>query len=77
MDRGLLAAREELTVLRDRVGRRPFDTIYKTLRRRCALVLESAPITETDWRTHHGQGVWASALAAARDCQGRIFDLII
>ncbi|NQU74687.1 MAG: heparinase II/III family protein [Planctomycetes bacterium] len=77
MNRGLLATRRELTELRNRVDRRPFDAIYETLRKRCALVLESKPITETDWRGRHLQGMWGPALTAARDCQGRIFDLII
>lgn len=77
MLRGLLASRQELTQLRDRVGRHPFDVIYETLRKRCAMVLESRPISETEWRAQHAQGRWAAALHAAQTCQGRIFDLII
>ena len=77
MNRGLLATRQELADLCGRIGRRPFDMIYKRLRRRCALVLESKPIGEADWRAQHLQGLWGAALTAARDCQGRIFDLII
>ncbi len=77
MNRGLLATREELSQLRERTGHSPFDSIYEALCRRCALVLAAKPITETDWRTHHAQGTWGSALSAARSCQGRIFDLII
>lgn len=77
MERGLLATRQVLTEARNRIGRHPYDSIYRTLRDRCSTILESKPITETDWRQHYGQGLWEAALAAARDCQGRIFDLII
>ncbi len=77
MNRGLLATRQDLAGLQNRVGRRPFDTIYENLRKRCALVLKSNPITETEWRSRHAQGVWSAAVTAARACQGRIFDLII
>ena len=77
MRRGLLATRQELTQLRDRVGRGPFSAIYERLRKRCAMILESRPVNETEWRQHHAQGQWSPALTAARTCQGRIFDLII
>lgn len=77
MNRGLLATREQLTDLRNRIRKHPFDAIYEVLRKRCALVLESHPVTERDWRAHHAQGMWGAALTAARTCQGRIYDLII
>jgi len=75
--RGLLASREDLRNLRSRIGRRPYDTIYDLLQKRCALILQSRPITETDWQAQHAGGVWGAALTAARAIQGRIFDLII
>lgn len=77
MKRGLLATERELTGLRDRVGRKPFDHIYDTLRKRCALILESQPITETMWRSAHQQGRWGAATAAVASLQGRIFDLLV
>ncbi len=77
MRRGLLASREELARLRDSIGRHPFDTIYETLRKRCGLILQTRPISETEWQAQHAQGRWSAATLAARNCQGRIFDLII
>ena len=77
MNRGLLATREQLSALRERISRRPFDTIGEVLAKRCALILAAKPIGETSWRTQHAQGRWAAALTAARACQGRIFDLIV
>ncbi|MFW6155177.1 MAG: heparinase II/III domain-containing protein [Planctomycetota bacterium] len=77
MNRGLLATTEDLRNLRGRVGRRPYDLMFDLLQKRCALILESRPVTETDWQTQHAQGVEAAALNAARACQGRVFDLLI
>ncbi len=77
VNRGLLATREDLADLRSRIGRRPYDTMFDLLQKRCAMVLESRPITETDWRAGHAQGLWGAALTAARTCQGRILDLIV
>jgi hypothetical protein len=77
MRRGILASRQELATLRDRLGRKPFDIIYESLRSRCALILESSPIGEVQWRTHWQHGSWDSALHAAQTAQGRIIDLLI
>ena len=77
MRRGILATRDELSDLSKRILRRPYDTIYETLNRRCSLILETAPITETQWRSLWQRGVWGSALLAARTTQGRILDLLI
>ena len=77
MNRGLLATEAELARLGERVGRKPFDHIYETLRKRCALILECSPITETMWRSAHQQGRWGAATAAVGSIQGRIFDLVI
>ncbi len=77
MKRGLLASREELTALRERITRPPYDGIYETLNRRCSLILETGPVTEAQWRSLWQQGAWGSALLAARTTQGRIFDLLI
>ncbi|KPK86343.1 MAG: hypothetical protein AMJ81_01485 [Phycisphaerae bacterium SM23_33] len=77
MNRGLLATKDELARLSDRIGRKPFDHIYETLRNRCGLILESSPITETMWRASWQQGRWGAATAAIADIQGRLFDLII
>ena len=63
--------------MREHLGRKPFDHMYDTLRKRCALLLESGPITETMWRSAHQQGRWGAATAAVASMQGRIFDLII
>jgi hypothetical protein len=77
MRRDILATREELASLRERIGRRPFDTIYDVLRKRCSLILETPPVSEQQWRMSWQQGVWGSALSAARTTQGRIMDLVI
>ncbi len=77
MRRGMLANRDELAALRDRISRKPFDGIYDALCRRCALVLESAPVTEAQWRRLAEMGHWSSAVVAARTAQGRIMDLLI
>jgi hypothetical protein len=77
MRRGILASRDELHSLRRRVGRKAFVGMYEALRRRCALILESAPMTEARWRTLWAQGHWGSALQAARAVQGRVLDLLI
>jgi len=77
MKRGLLAGRDELRSLRDRIAKRPFDAIYDVLRKRCALILESAPTTERHWRTLWEQGKWASMVVAAAGTQGRMLDLLV
>jgi len=77
MKRGLLAASREWATLRERLGQRPFDHIYQTLQKRCALILESGPITETIWRSAYQQGQWGAATSAVASLQGRIFDLVI
>ena len=77
MRRGILATRDELRSLRSRIAKSPFDRFYDALQKRCALVLESPPVTETRWRTMWQQGRWSSALGAARTTQGRILDLAI
>ncbi len=77
MNRGLLATKKELARLRNRIGRKPFDHIYDILQKRCSLILESAPITETMWRSAWEQGRWGAATSAVASIQGRLFDLII
>ena len=77
MRRGILATRDELRSLGERITRKPYDTIYSCLLSRCNLILESAPVTEPQWRSLWAQGSWGAALQAARTCQGRIFDLLI
>ena len=77
MRRGLLATLDELKALRKRVGRKPFSDIHDTLSKRCALILESQPATEAQWRSVWHQGQWGSAVTAARTAQGRILDLLI
>ena len=77
MKRGILASREELCSLKDRLGHKPFEGFYEVLRSRCSLILEAAPITEAHWRQAWQQGQWAPALTAARTAQGRILDLLI
>ncbi len=77
MRRGILATIEELTRLRGRLGKKPFDTIYQALLKRCSLILESSPVTEQQWRQMWQKGVWFSAVQAARTAQGRILDLLI
>jgi hypothetical protein len=77
MRRGILATIDELKALRDRVDRRPFSAIHDTLRKRCALILETAPITEAQWRSTWQSGGTHAAVTAARNTQGRILDLLI
>ena len=77
MRRGILANRDELRGLRRLAGRKAFVRIYETLRQRCALILESAPMTEAQWRSLWEQGHWGSAHQAARAVQGRVLDLLI
>lgn len=77
MRRGLLATRQELAQVRNRIGRHPFDRIHDALRKRCALILESKPVLEIDWRARHSQGVWSPTLPAVRTVQGRVLDLAI
>lgn len=77
MRRGILASREELAALRERISRKPFDGIYDALGRRCALILQTPPVTESQWRTLWEHGHWSSAVTAARTAQGRILDLLI
>jgi len=77
MRRGILASREELSALRRLAGRGAFEGIFDAIRRRCALILESAPITETQWQSLWLQGNWGSAVLAARGVQGRVLDLLI
>ncbi|HOF18087.1 MAG TPA: heparinase II/III family protein [Phycisphaerae bacterium] len=77
MKRGILATRDELCSLRERIAKKHFDTIYDALRKRCSLILESAPVTEAQWRSLYEQGLWCAAVTAARTAQGRIMDLLI
>ena len=77
MRRGILADRKDLRALADRIARRPFVPIYEALRKRCALILESWPITETQWWSLWEHGQRDSATVAARASQGRILDLIV
>jgi len=77
MRRGILASSDELRDLSKRISRPPYDTIYETLNRRCALILQAAPVTEAQWRSLWQQGGWGSALMAARTTQGRLLDLLI
>ncbi|KKM70318.1 hypothetical protein LCGC14_1441900, partial [marine sediment metagenome] len=77
MRRGLLATRSELAELGQRIGRKPFDRMYDVLRKRCALILESRPITETMWRSAWEHGRWGAATYAVAGIQGRVFDLVI
>ncbi|MCY2929425.1 MAG: heparinase II/III family protein [Planctomycetota bacterium] len=77
MRRGLLASRDELRSLRSRVARKPFDTIFEMLQLRCSLILESAPVAESQWQALWSRGGQAAPLTAARTAQGRILDLIV
>lgn len=77
MRRGILATRDELTALRKRIHRKPFDALYDALNKRCALILESAPVTEMQWQAAWATGRQNAALTAARGAQGRILDLVI
>jgi len=77
MRRGLLATRDDLRRLRRRIAASPFDAFYDRLVKRCALILEAAPVTERQWQMEWQKGRWGSAIAAARTTQGRILDLLI
>ena len=77
MRRGILANADELRALKGRISKKPFDAIYRVLRARCALILESAPVTEAQWRNHWMHGKWCAAVEAAKTTQGRIIDLLI
>ncbi|MHC4562320.1 MAG: heparinase II/III domain-containing protein [Planctomycetota bacterium] len=77
MRRGLLASRDELSGLADRLGREPFNAFYDRLHRRCSLILKGSPITEPRWRSLYAQGRWGPAIGAARAAQGRIIDLLV
>jgi hypothetical protein len=77
MKRGILADLDQLGTLAQRTSQSPFDAIFDSLERRCALILETGPITETQWRAIWERGRWSSASLAARATQGRIMDLAI
>jgi len=77
MRRGILASRDELAALRRLAGRGAFEGIFDAMRRRCALILESAPLTEGQWQALWLQGNWKSAVLSARGVQGRVLDLLI
>ncbi len=77
MRRGILATRDELVGLRKRILRKPFDALWDALGRRCALILESAPVTEMQWQSAWATGRQNAALTAARGAHGRILDLVI
>ena len=77
MKRGILADKDQLIALSQRTTTSPFDAIFDALQRRCALILQTGPITETQWRAIWERGRWSSALLAARASQGRIMDLAI
>ena len=51
--------------------------MYDVLRKRCSLILETSPVSESQWRSQWQRGQWCSAVHAARTTQGRIFDLLI
>ena len=61
MRRGILASVDELGALRSRIARRPFDRFYERLQERCALIFESAPMTEMNWQTAWASGRWNAA----------------
>ena len=77
MRRGILATRDELRALKHKLARGPFNAIYDRLQKRCSLILESAPVTEQQWRAAWARGRWGAAAQAARVAQGRIWDLLI
>nr|MBC8373908.1 DUF4962 domain-containing protein [Planctomycetota bacterium] len=77
MRRGILADKDQLNALSERTTISPFDAIFDALQRRCALILQTGPITETQWRAIWERGKWSSAALAARASQGRIMDLAI
>lgn len=77
MKRNILTDPDEFAALAQRIERHPFDRIHDRLEKRCSLILESAPVTETVWQRMWQQGSWGAALNAARAAQGRILDLLI
>ncbi len=77
MRRGILATRQELKSLADKVGRKPFDSIFSVLRKRCSLILQSGPVAQAQWRAMSAQGDQAAMLKAVRIAQGRIIDLLV
>ncbi|MCD4825619.1 MAG: hypothetical protein K8S55_13570, partial [Phycisphaerae bacterium] len=77
MRRGILANLDELRALSDRISIHPFDRFYEVLGKRCALILESSPMTEMNWQAAWAGGRRNSATVAARGAQGRILDLVI
>ena len=77
MRRGILATRDELRALRERIALKPFDRIYDALRKRCSLIIESTPITESHWQRLWSMGHRLAAVGAAKTAQGRIIDLLI
>jgi len=77
MRRGILASREELSQLADRIAKKPFDSFYDRLHKRCSLILQSAPTAEQNWRAMWHNGQWGSAVQASRTVQGRLLDLLI
>ncbi len=77
MRRDILASRDEMKALRGQISHKPFDLIYDMLRKRCAMTLESSPVSEGQWRDVSQRGDAAAALKAARTAQGRIIDLLV
>ncbi len=77
MRRGILADREMLKALGERIPQKPFDAFYDTLIKRCRLILQAAPLTEMNWQAAWANGRQNAALTTARGIQGRIFDLVI
>ena len=77
MKRHIIASREELKNLAQRINQKPFDMLYERLLKRCSLILETAPISEMHWQSAWAAGRTDSATSAARSSQGRIFDLAI
>ncbi len=77
MRRGILAERDELRALGDRIAQKPYDAMYDALQARCALILQSGPVTESQWRSLWQRGRFGSAIRAARTAQGRIIDLLV
>ncbi len=77
MRRGILADGGEFRSLAKRVQARPFDEFSDHLEKRCALILESPPISEGQWRSIWSQGKRHAAVTAAQAAQGRILDLLI
>ena len=77
MRRGILASAEQFGQLNGLLGQPPYDAIYDVLQKRCNLIMDTAPVTESQWRSSWNGGQWGSALQAARTAQGRMFDLLI